>query len=156
MTSPSDLTGLQSGVSDSNFADFAHEWTLLQNQFDSYEKWSLVIKLSNIGLLSAAIFSETHSFYILLLMSILWLQDAIWKTFQSRIETRLVQVEYYLSGEGDVNDADASAYQFNRLFLKTRPSNLALVLDYLRQAFRPTVAFPHALLMLIFGVILLS
>ena len=80
-----------------NSSDLTNEWSLLQNQFDSYEKFSLLIKLFSVGVFIIASLSEQLNFIILILLFILWLQDAIWKTFQSRIENRLLQIEGYLS-----------------------------------------------------------
>lgn len=133
-------------------SDLAAEWTLLQNQFDSYEKYSLLIKLSSVGLLAAAYFSDQLSLLVLSLLLILWMQDAIWKTFQSRIEPRLLRLEEYLANENPSANADGKAFQFNSLYLKTRPSNLGLIKEYFGQALRPTIAFPHLLLVMILAI----
>ncbi|OZG70792.1 hypothetical protein BTA51_24180 [Hahella sp. CCB-MM4] len=116
---------------------------LLQNQFDSYEKYSLIIKLANVAILSGAYLTQHISVFVIALLLVMWLQDAIWKTFQSRIETRLLQLEAGLQ-----NESDAKAYQFNSEYLKTRPGTVGLVMEYLRQAARPTIAFPHVVLVL--------
>jgi len=126
--------------------DFKHEWSLLQNQFDSYEKHSLFIKLANTALLSAAYISDTLSVFVGLLLLTLWGQDAIWKTFQSRIETRLLQIENCL-----LTSSNETAYQFNTQYEKTRPGLFGLVSEYARQAIRPTVAYPHLILIIILG-----
>ncbi|MBV1914559.1 MAG: hypothetical protein KUG72_04185 [Pseudomonadales bacterium] len=137
-------------------SDLAAEWSLLQNQFDSYEKYSLLIKLTAIGVLAAAYFSDHLSVFVLFLLLTLWLQDAIWKTFQSRIDIRLLQLEQYLSSEHPLENRDGKAYQFNSLYLQNRPGSIALVKEYLRQALRPTIAFPHLVLVLILGFKLLN
>ena len=131
------------------------EWSLLQNQYDSYEKHSLLIKLSSIGVLSAAYFTNHLSAFVLLLLLILWLQDAIWKTFQARIDTRLLQLEDYLSNELALENRDGIAFQFNSLYAQNRPSNVGLLKEYLRQSLRPTVAFPHIVLITIIALHLL-
>ena len=120
------------------------EWCLLQNQFDSYEKHSLYIKLLSIIVLLAAEISGVVSIFIILILMVLWFQDAIWKTFQSRIETRLLQVEKYISDK-----SDASAFQFNSEYHRVRLSGLSLISEYARQSVRPTVAFPHIVLILV-------
>lgn len=120
------------------------EWCLLQNQFDSYEKYSLHIKLLSIILLLAAEMSGVVSIVVVLILMVLWFQDAIWKTFQSRIETRLLQVEKYI-----LEKNDESAFQFNSEYHKIRLNGLSLVSEYVRQSVRPTVAFPHVVLILI-------
>lgn len=129
--------------------DLKNEWSILQNQSDSYEKYSLVIKLLNIGLLSAAYISSNLGIFVFCMLVLLWVQDAIWKTYQSRIELRLLQIEDYL-----LNNIDGKAYQLNSDYQKNRPDSIALVSEYLRQAIRPTVAFPHAVLVIIFVLFL--
>jgi len=132
--------------------ELAAEWCLLQNQLDSYEKHSLLIKLFSIGLLAAGYFSNQLSVFVLLLLLVLWLQDAIWKTFQSRIEQRLLQLERFLATQPSENsanngsDENSAAYQFNTLYLQNRPSSIGLIKEYLTQALRPTIAFPHVAL----------
>ena len=129
--------------------DLKNEWSILQNQSDGYEKYSLVIKLLNVGLLSAAYISSNMGIFVLCMLLVLWVQDAIWKTYQSRIEYRLLQIENLL-----LNNIDEKAYQLNSDYQKNRPGNIALVGEYLRQAIRPTVAYPHAVLVLMFALFL--
>lgn len=123
--------------------ELGQEWSVLQNQFDSYEKFSLIIKLVSI---CASIFSfliAGASYALLLLIILLWGQDSIWKTFQSRIEPRLMAIEKYIAEEND-----QSAFQFNTQYLKNSFQGKSLIIEYLRQSIRPTVAFPHAILLL--------
>lgn len=124
--------------------DFKTEWCLLQNQFDSYEKHSLYIKLISVIVLLTAEVSDVISIFIVLILVVLWLQDAIWKTFQSRIEPRLLQIEKFIS-----EDSTANAFQFNSEYHKVSLSGLSLISEYARQSIRPTVAFPHIVLILI-------
>ena len=125
-------------------ADFKTEWCLLQNQFDSYEKHSLYIKLLGIIVMLAAEVLNVSSIFIILILGVLWLQDAIWKTFQSRIEPRLLQLEGYIR-KGSEDDA----FQFNSEYQKVRVTSLTLINEYLSQSIRPTVAFPHVVLILV-------
>ncbi len=123
--------------------EFKTEWCLLQNQFDSYEKHSLFIKLVSItALLAVEILAELNV-WIIIIFVVLWIQDAIWKTFQSRIETRLLQLENQISAQ-----TEECAFQFNSEYLKLRLTGLALISEYLSQSIRPTVAFPHIVLIL--------
>ena len=127
-------------------ADLSNEWMLLQNQYDSYEKYSLVIKLLAMIVFYCSHISETIAWIIFILLAVFWLQDAIWKTFQSRIELRLLALEEALSDiQANLNN-NFIAFQFNRDFLAKRPSQFGLVKEYLLQALRPTVAFPHVIL----------
>lgn len=124
--------------------EFAAEWHFLQGQFESYEKHSLYIKLFAIAVLLLAAISERMNTVVLLILLLLWLQDAIWKTFQSRIEPRLLLLERAIAGE-----AVGSALQFNTEYQLRRLSGSMLIKEYACQALRPTVAFPHVMLILI-------
>ena len=124
--------------------EFKTEWCLLQNQFDSYEKHSLYVKLTSVIVLLVADIASVNSIFIIFILLVLWLQDAIWKTFQSRIESRLLQVEKTISEQ-----SNESVFQFNSEYHKARRSGLALISEYIRQSIRPTVAFPHSVLILI-------
>jgi len=117
------------------------EWCLLQNQFDSYEKHSLYIKFFSIFVFLLAELLLNNSLFIVLILAVVWLQDAIWKTFQSRIEVRLLQVEQYILEETTDN-----AFQFNSEYQKNSLSGFSLINEYFSQAIRPTVAFPHVVL----------
>lgn len=119
----------------------SQEWLCLQNQYDSYEKWSLVIKLTNIVLCCLLLASNDERYLVLVPVAVLWLQDAIWKTFQSRIGDRLLLVEEAIA----VGDED-KAMQFNTHWLATRPGVLTLITEYSRHALKPTVAYPHVML----------
>lgn len=130
--------------------EFMTEWCVLQNQFDSYEKHSLFIKLLSIVVMLVAEVSGVIGIPIALILVVLWLQDAIWKTFQSRLEPRLFQIEKTISDESnESNESNESVCQFNSEYHKIRLSGLALIIEYARQSIRPTVAFPHVVLILI-------
>lgn len=126
---------------------FQTEWCLLQNQFDSYEKYSLHIKLLSVIVLLAAEISGVISIFIVLVLVVLWFQDATWKTFQSRIEARLLQIETYI-----LEKSVGSEFQFNSEYYKTRLSGVSLIKEHVTQSIRPTVAFPHIVLILIISV----
>lgn len=140
-------------------ADLSNEWMLLQNQYDSYEKYSLMIKLVAMVIFYFAHISEKIGWIVLFLLAIFWLQDAIWKTFQSRIELRLLAVEEALSDRQANSQKESEhhivAYQFNSEFLSKRPSQVGLIKEYFLQALRPTVAFPYCVLiaLLVVGAI---
>ena len=134
----------------------ATEWSLLQNQFDSYEKLSLLIKLTSITVLTASLLTEKLTLFIVMILLVLWFQDAIWKTFQSRIDQRLLQIEPYLLSNQNPGTQESQAFQFNSLYLKNRPSSLGLIVEYGRQAARPTIAFPHLILLMMSAVKLIA
>lgn len=136
-----------------NRTELSKEWQTIQNQYDSYEKCSLLIKLFNIALFSAALLMGGMNVVILFVLLVVWLQDAIWKTFQSRIESRLLQLETALA---DDTATTAMPFQYNRDYAQTRPSTLCLIKAYMHQAVRPTIAFPHVVLILIGAGMMLS
>ena len=107
---------------------FKPEWSLLQNQYDSYEKHCLSLQLLSVIILSAAELYGSVNPFIISILLVLWLQDGIWKTYQSRIEFRLLQIEEYT-----LIDSDESVFQFNSQFQKIRLSGLSLIGEYLRQ-----------------------
>ena len=123
-------------------SDFKEEWCLLQNQFDSYENHSLLIKLTSIVVATASCITDYAGMLTALIVIILWGQDAIWKTFQSRVESRLLLVERSI-GDG----SDQRPFQFNSRYQQHRLSGMSLVREYLDQAIRPTIAFPHLVLL---------
>lgn len=123
------------------------EWQLLQNQFDSYEKHSLYIKLVALVLLTTGLYSSLSLWLLLPILAIVWLLDGIWKTFQARIEVRLLKVEQAIGESRSI-----TACQFNQEFLAQRPGMVGLVGEYIKSALRPTVAYPHALLLLLAGL----
>ena len=131
-----------------NNSNLACEWSTLQNQYDSYEKHSLLIKLCNVFIFCIALFTSMLSYYVLIINVVLWLQDGIWKTFQARIEGRLLVVEQLLSNDIDANHSN-NAFQFNLHFCEDRKHGLELIKEYLKQALRPTVAFPHIILVIV-------
>lgn len=133
-------------------SELENEWALLQDQFDSYEKFSLIIKLFSVGVLVFAFSCAGISLSITALLLILWLQDAIWKTFQARIESRLLQLETAIAASSD----ELISCQFNSQYLKTRPGTAGLLVEYFKQALRPTVAFPHIALFVLAIIELLN
>ena len=127
----------------------ATEWSLLQNQFDSYEKYSLLIKLVGVLVLCATVLVDRPGLSVAGILVVLWMQDGIWKTYQARIESRLLELESVLADE-PYSAPQGGFYQFNTAFLDNRQRGFALLLEYLLQAVRPTVAFTHVALLAIF------
>lgn len=124
----------------------SQEWQILQTQFDSYEKFSLLIKLFNIGFTVFSITLAMPTLISLVIIGIVWLQDGIWKTFQQRIEQRLLVVEAAFESEKN-SSSTISPLQFNQHFLKNRAGAGKLVAEYVKNACRPTVAYPHIVLL---------
>jgi hypothetical protein len=118
------------------------EWVTLQNQFDAFEKLSLVIKLVAVLVATLFAFELKNPEIILVLNSICWVQDAIWKTFQSRFADRLLTIESELaSASSDTN------IQFNTVWEAKPRGLISLISAYLRHLAKPTVVFPHFVLL---------
>jgi hypothetical protein len=120
------------------------EWLALQAQHERYEALALVVKL----VAFAATVLVPDNTLALLLLALLWLQEAVLKTFQGRLEDRLLAVEAALKAGGD-----APAMQLHSDWLASRPRGLGLLGQYLKSALRPTVALPSPLLMLLVALI---
>jgi hypothetical protein len=120
------------------------EWLCLQNHYDSYEKYSLIIKLVAIILCTTLLFIAHVGAWTIVFVGLLWLQDGIWKTYQSRSGERLLVVEKAIvTGQGD------QAMQFNATWLASRQGSVALLTEYFAQSCKPTVAYPHLLLLVL-------
>lgn len=132
------------------------EWSVLQTQSEAYEKHALYIKLMSIGVVAAALFVNQTGFGVAFLLAVLWLLEAIWKTFQSRITERILSVEGALKAAELTDAPRVSPCQLNTEWLAHRPGFSALIGEYLSQAVRPTVAFPHGLLIIGVCVMYLS
>ncbi|WP_413283486.1 hypothetical protein [Vibrio sp. MA40-2] len=131
-----------------NKSGLEKEWLLLQSQFDNYEKYSLLIKLFNIFMFCGFYLFGNITLIVIGILFVLWIQDAIWKTFQSRIEPRLLELEQAIKN-GESEKSDCLAFQFNSQYLLSRPSQFGLVKEYICQSLRPTIAYPHALLVVL-------
>lgn len=123
----------------------AREWTVLQHLYERYEFGALMIKLTAVALFFAGIVIDLHASWLMLLMAVLWLQEGIFKTSQTRLGGRLLQLEQMLAG-GD--GGQGGAFQLHTGWAAQRPGVIGLVGEYLRSAMRPTVAFPYAVLLL--------
>ncbi len=116
------------------------EWLLLQKQHEHYEFAALAVKLGAVGLFAfdASLLGA--------LLAVLWLQDAIVKTFQSRLGVRLLRIEQSLA---QPEARGTAAMQLHSQWLADRPGGLALLREYALSACRPTVAFPYVALIVL-------
>ncbi|MCV2353200.1 hypothetical protein LNV09_03395 [Paucibacter sp. B2R-40] len=115
------------------------EWLALQANYEQYERAALGVKLLAV-LLCALAFGMP---WLWVLMLVLWLQEAIFKTFQARLGERLLRVEALLR---DAAAQPAQAMQLHSEWLGSRPRGKALLGEYARSALRPTVALPYPVL----------
>lgn len=120
----------------------SQEWVTLQHSIDQSEIWSLRIKLLTLIIFFTAIVLSAPITPTVILGLVLWLQDAIWKTFQSRTEQRILAVEKCIANASK----DSTGMQFHSDWNNNRPSTVALIQSYIMHALKPTVAFPYIIL----------
>jgi len=127
-----------------NLQDLKTEWQILHKNYEDYEKFALLFKLAGVAVCLIYLTTILHVFPALCLLFLLWLSEAIWKTFQSRTGDRLVLLEDVLHG-----DANHKPFNFYSQWASQRPAIDALVKQYLNSALRPTVVFPHVFYVLL-------
>jgi len=127
---------------------FTQEWAILHNDHEKYERYSLIIKLVNILICFTGLVSGMSFFPVIILLGVVWLQDGIWKTYQSRMSERILLVERYIKEEITTGSNEV-AFQFYSEWEKGPRSASALVKEYIRNALRPTVAYPHIILIIL-------
>lgn len=135
-------------MKDKDNSRLQQEWISLHDNVERSEMLALGIKLLSVLITLAALIAQLESLVIFLLILVLWLQEAIWKTFQARSEQRLVLLEKVLLENN--NDRVPGFYSS---FEQNRPGVIALLKEYLSNAARPTVAYPYAVLILIVVVV---
>ena len=114
------------------------EWPALQSQHERYEALALAVKLT--AFVATVVVADDA--LAVALLALLWLQEAVLKTFQGRLGDRLVAIEPALK-----SGLDVPPMQLHSDWLARRPRGVAMVAEYLKSALRPTVALPYPLLM---------
>lgn len=127
-------------------AGLAQEWVTLQTHYEGYEKSALRIKLTSVVLVAAGWALSLNGWGMAALVAILWVQESIDRTYQSRLGERLLRVEQLLK---DSRPPSPVAFQLHSEWLAGRPGLAGLLAEYAASARRPTVAFPHVVLMLL-------
>ncbi|MBX3685246.1 MAG: hypothetical protein KF909_03865 [Rhodocyclaceae bacterium] len=119
------------------------EWSTLQNNHEQYERGLLWLKLLAVMLAAIAFVSGRFALLMALLIAVLWVQEAIFRTFQNRLAARILHLEAVIR---DGTEDDTPACQLHSEWAAARPGVRGLLGEYARSALRPTVAFPHAVL----------
>lgn len=114
------------------------EWLLLQSACEQYEKLALAIKTSALLVLCSFYLGEKVGKTLTLLLLCHWVAEAMYKTFQQRLLSRLQVLEQALAA-----NTHTAPMQLNSQWLSTRPSTVGLLLEYAKHGCKPTVAFPH-------------
>jgi hypothetical protein len=126
--------------------DLAQEWNTLQNNIEQYEKGGLLIKLAGVVLCVIGLTLGHHTIVISILIGVLWIQEGIFRTFQSRLVERIVRIEQLVKQDTPNNHA---TYQLYSEWLAGRAGPVGLIKEYALSMSRPTVAFPYVILILI-------
>lgn len=122
------------------------EWVALHRDTERYERSALWIKLGAIGMSVVALAMSFDTVLTMLLLAVLWLQEAIVRTGQGRLSTRLLRIEALLR---EPHPAAGKACQLYTEWTASRPGSLGLIAEYAANAVRPTVAFPYAALLVL-------
>lgn len=126
----------------SEISALGHEWATLQDNHEQYEKYSLLIKLGSIALFVACLALTLDAAITAFLLLILWMQEGIYRTSQSRLGVRILRVEQLLR-----QGSPQAGYQLHSEWQTSRPGVAGLLAEYGKSMLRPTVAFPYVVLM---------
>ena len=113
------------------------EWQSLHNSHEQYEQYALIIKLFSVAVTLLSLAFSHESMVIILILAVLWLQEGIWKTYQSRTCLRVELIERALVENNLV------AFQFYSQWSDNRPSSVGLVIEYIKNSLKPTVIYPY-------------
>ena len=129
------------------------EWTTLQNNYERYESGALMVKLTAIVLFLAGAAIALEPWLVCVVVLVLWVQEGIFKTCQSRLGERLLHIERLIAAAAD-GEREAP-FQLHSTWLAQRKGVFGLLAEYASSACRPTVAFPYGVLLLLSAVLAL-
>ena len=127
----------------------SQEWLALQSQYEQYERGALLIKLVCLVLFATGLMLTFNLILAALFVLIFWLQEGIFRTYQTRLGSRILQVEAGLKPGLHQDGGACQPFQLHSEWLRTRPSAMGLLCEYAKNAARPTVAFPYLILLLL-------
>lgn len=123
------------------------EWQTLQHSHEQHERNALLIKLVCVALSLLGITAHVPWLWLAIGVTLLWVQEGIIKTYQTRLADRLLRVESLLRQ----TQPEPVAMQLHTEWKEQRPNGAALIASYLLSACRPTVAFPYVPLLICFA-----
>lgn len=118
------------------------EWLCLQHRYDHMEQQALWLRVVAIVLWLYLLQTEASLLLQLGCIALFWLQEAVWKTQQSRTAVRLLSLEQAISQQQDIS------CQWHSQWQAQRGQAQGLVLDYLRHSLKPTVALTYTILLI--------
>lgn len=116
-----------------------HEWQTLQNNHEQYEQSALLIKLASLVLCVGGLAANVSLFWLGIAVLLCWGQEGIYKTYQTRLVERLLDIEAALRQDAPT----LAAMQLYSAWASGRPKASGLIATYAASALRPTVAFPY-------------
>ncbi|MBL1278447.1 MAG: hypothetical protein COB30_020425 [Ectothiorhodospiraceae bacterium] len=142
--------------------NFQSEWAIIHNNIENYETQSLIIKLISALICAYAVTSHISPLFSISLILILWLLDGIWKTFQHRLQKRILLIEKVLladrfnhnadhhpvhstDNDTDHNTKSTRAFQLYSQWDAQRKGPISLIIEYCLQSIKPTIAYPYVL-----------
>lgn len=127
------------------------QWQTLHNSHENYEHYALIIKLVAITSALLVFTFSVSTFIALLLIATLWLQEGIWKTFQSRTADAIMAIEEKLAlNESEQSSGSDQPYLLYKQWQANRPNTKTLVAEYIKNSLKPTVIYPYLPLILLF------
>jgi flagellar biosynthesis component FlhA len=123
-------------------AVLSQEWNTLQNNYEQYEKSALLIKLTAVVLCAIGVVLGIDTFVVAMIVLVLWVQEGIFRTYQSRLGDRLMRVEKLLAGD---EQSEGAAFQLHTEWHANRPGVAGLIAQYAANTLKPTIAFPYAI-----------
>ncbi|WP_295750557.1 hypothetical protein [Undibacterium sp.] len=132
----------------------SQEWLLLQSQSEQLERSCLLIKLVCVLLFALGLMLTLNWYLAAAFVCILWLQEAIVRTSQARLVARILQLEASLR-DAALAQAETQVFQLHTQWQQQRGGALGLMLEYLKNAARPTVVFPYLALLMLDAMLLM-
>jgi hypothetical protein len=130
----------------SETSPLVHEWTTLQNNHEQYERHGLLIRLVSAVLFVACLVLPLDAVIPIAVVVILWVQEGILRTGQSRLGDRILRIEQMLR---QATPQLAYACQLHTEWQAGRPGFAGLLAEYAKNMLKPTVAFHYAVLALL-------
>lgn len=128
----------------------SQEWRTLHQEHDRYDRYSLLIKLTAVLVCLLSLKLAIDIALSMMLISILWLQEGIWRTIQARATERLLAIEKMLE-----HPENQPAMQFYSTWEAKRPGMIGLIKECLANTAQPAVAYPYVILLaIVIGTVL--
>jgi len=124
------------------------EWQTLQDNHERHEQNALLIKLGCLALCVAGLASGLAPAWIAFTILLCWMQEGIFKTYQTRLADRLLKIENLLGHR----ETTQPAMQLHAEWVASRPGGSTLIAGYVASACRPTVAFPYLPMLVMLAV----